>query len=79
MSAISLRLPESLHRQARELAQRENVSINQLIATALAEKMAALMAEEYIKARAARGSRAAFDAVLAQVPDIEPDEQDRMR
>jgi hypothetical protein len=79
MSAISLRLPESLHRQARELAQRENVSINQLIATALAEKMSALMAEEYIKARAARGKRAAFEAVLAQVPDIEPDEQDRMR
>ena len=34
MSSISLRLPESLHRQARELAEREDISINQLIATA---------------------------------------------
>jgi predicted HicB family RNase H-like nuclease len=47
MSTISLRLPESLHRQVRELAQRENVSINQLISTALAEKLSALMTEEF--------------------------------
>lgn len=42
MRSISLRLPCSLHKQARELAKRENMSINQLVATALAEKMAAL-------------------------------------
>ena len=29
MSSISLRLPESLHKQARELAEREDISINQ--------------------------------------------------
>jgi predicted HicB family RNase H-like nuclease len=48
MSSISLRLPESLHKQARELAKREDISINQLIATALAEKMSALMTGEYL-------------------------------
>ena len=39
MSTISLPLPESLHRQARELAEQEGISINQLIATSLAEKV----------------------------------------
>jgi hypothetical protein len=67
MSSISLRLPESLHKQARELAQREDISINQLIATALAEKMSALMTSEYLAARAARGSRRKFDRVLKKV------------
>jgi hypothetical protein len=43
VNRISLRLPESLHKQARELAKKEDISINQLFATALAEKMAALM------------------------------------
>jgi predicted HicB family RNase H-like nuclease len=38
MTAISLRLPESLHRIARELAEEEGVSMNQLITLALAEK-----------------------------------------
>ena len=58
MSNISLRLPESLHKRARELAERENISINQLIATALAEKMSALLTAEYLAERAARGSLA---------------------
>jgi predicted HicB family RNase H-like nuclease len=43
MSTISLRLPESLHKRVRELAKAEHVSINQLITTALAEKMSAPM------------------------------------
>jgi hypothetical protein len=67
MSTISLRLPESLHKQARELAKREDISINQLIATALAEKMAALMTGEYLSERAARGNRRKFDRVLGKV------------
>lgn len=67
MSTISLRLPESLHKQARELAKQEDISINQLIATAVAEKMAALMTVEYLAERGARSSRRNFDAVLAKV------------
>ena len=45
MSTISLRLSESLHKSVREIARREGVSINQLISTALAEKLSALMTE----------------------------------
>jgi len=72
MSTISLRLPESLHRQARELAEKEGISINQLIATSLAEKMSALMTGEYLEERARRGSRKAFQRVLRKVKDREP-------
>lgn len=38
MSTISLRLPDSLHERVRKLAKEDNISINQFIATALAEK-----------------------------------------
>lgn len=76
MSSISLRLPDSLHKQVRELAVREDISINQLIATALAEKMSALLTVEYLNARAGRGSRARFERVLGKVRDIPPDEND---
>ena len=37
VSTINLRLPESLHRQARELAELADIPINHLIATSLAE------------------------------------------
>jgi hypothetical protein len=77
MGTMSLRLPDSLHKGVRDLATREGISINQFIATAVAEKMAALMTEDYLGERARRGSRAKFEAALAQVPDVEPDEHDR--
>jgi predicted transcriptional regulator len=38
MSALSLRLPDSIHRHIKEFAQKEGISINQFIVTALAEK-----------------------------------------
>jgi len=76
VSTISLRLPESLHKRVRELAKSEDVSINQFITTALAEKMSALMTVDYLKERGARGDRAKYEAVLAKVRDVEPDEND---
>lgn len=78
MSALSLRLPNSLHERARDLARREGVSINQLVASALAEKMSALLTEEFLEARAKRGSRAKYLAALAQVPQVAPDPEDRL-
>ena len=78
MSALSLRLPESLHKQLRELAKQEGVSINQFVTTAVAEKLSALMTEDYLRERAQRGSREAFEAVLAKVPNVQADEVDRL-
>ena len=77
MSTISLRLPESLHRKVRDLAKAVDVSINQLITTALAEKMSALMTVDYLEARAARGDRAKFDRAMGKVRDVEPDDEDQ--
>jgi hypothetical protein len=78
MSSISLRLPDSLHDSARELAKRENISLNQLLTLALAEKMSALMTEEYLDKRARRGDRKKFTKALAKVADIAPEERDRL-
>jgi hypothetical protein len=78
MSTISLRLPESLHKAARNLAREENISINQLITLALAEKISALAAEDYIQKRGARASRKKFLNALSKVPHTEPAEYDRL-
>ena len=79
MSALSLRLPNSLHARARELAEREGTSLNQLVSTAVAEKLAALLTEEYLSARARRGSRAAYLKALARVPDAPPVPGDELK
>jgi len=78
MSSISLRLPDSLHGRVRELAAKENVSINQLITLALAEKVSALMTEEVLGARARRGDRKKFRRALARAADVEPEKPDRL-
>ncbi len=73
---VESRLPESLHKQAKELAEKEGVSLNQLLVTALAEKLSALMTDEYLSARAERGSRAKFDSMLGKVRSAPPPEGD---
>lgn len=77
MSAISLRLPNSIHDRARLLSSRDSVSINQFVATAVAEKISAMETEDYLAQRAQRASRKKFEDALAQIPDREPDEHDR--
>ncbi len=72
MSALSLRLPESIHRHIREIAKKEGVSINQFISSAVAEKISALMTEEYLESRAGRAKRLEFRKILAKVPGRKP-------
>lgn len=72
MSTMSLRLPDYLHKSAKQLAQKEHISVNQLVATALAEKISALATEEYLDSLAAQGSREAFDRIMQNVRDRPP-------
>lgn len=67
-----------MHRKLAELAKREGISINQLINSAVAEKMAALLTEEHLDGRAKRASRKRFKKALAKVADIEPEDVDRL-
>ena len=76
MSTLSLRLPDSLHNQLRRLAKHEGISINQFVASAAAEKVAALMTEQYLEERAMRGNREKFREVLARIPDVPPSRED---
>jgi predicted transcriptional regulator len=78
MSAISLRLPNTLHRSVREMAEKEHVSINQIITLALAEKVSALMTDEYLSIRAKRGSKAKFLKAMGKVSKTEPDSKDKL-
>ena len=78
MSALSLRLPKTLHEQLREVALDEGISVNQFVMLAVAEKVAALSTIEYLEKRAQRGSRAQFLEILSKVPDAEPEEFDRL-
>lgn len=78
MHQINIKLPNSLHHAAAELAKKENISINQFIMLAIAEKLSALGTEDFIENRGKRANRKKFLEVLDSAPDIEPNEEDKL-
>lgn len=79
MSTISVRLPDSLHQMAKTIAADDHISMNQFIASAVAEKVAALATETYLKQRAERASIDKFRAALAMVQDHDPESSDKSK
>ncbi|MGA1621176.1 MAG: toxin-antitoxin system HicB family antitoxin [Synechocystis sp.] len=78
MSTIQVQIPDSLQKSLCDLANRDGISIDQFISTAIAEKLSALMTENYLIERSNRGSREKYEAILANVPDVEPEAYDQI-
>lgn len=74
MSTLSVKIPDSYHTAVKDISMKDKISINQFIVSAVAEKIAAFETEKYLEARAARGSREKFMAVLSKVPAVEVEE-----
>lgn len=72
---MSVSVPEELYEKAAAIAKAQNLSVDEVFASAFAEHQAAW---ERLKRRAARGSREDFLAVLDKVPDVEPAPEDRI-
>ncbi|MCB1932942.1 MAG: toxin-antitoxin system HicB family antitoxin [Candidatus Accumulibacter sp.] len=72
MTALTVRLPNSVHQKVKELAKRDEISVNQFIASAVSEKMASLMTLDFLRAEAAKGQRRDFERYLGMVPDAPP-------
>ena len=77
MSALNLRIPNSIHRHIKEMAQKDGVSINSFINSAVAEKISAITTDEYISKRAQRSKKGAFRKVLNKVKSKKPLSEDR--
>ena len=78
MSKLTLELPESFQRRARMLAAMEGMSFEQFVALAVAEKLSALESVEVLRREVAGAKREDFERYLAAVPDVPPDENDRL-
>ena len=76
MSQVALRLPDSLHQYAKQLAAQDDASLNPFIVMAVAEKMSALNTEAYFQERAKKGSVEAGLAALSKVRKAPPLKED---
>ncbi len=71
-------IPESLFKKVRELSEKEGITVDQFVSSAIAEKASAWATIEYLKERAKRGSREKFLKALSKVPKVEPAKDDRI-
>ncbi|HEX8370921.1 MAG TPA: hypothetical protein VF604_20415 [Pyrinomonadaceae bacterium] len=79
MSVIeNVSIPESLLKKVRELSEKEGITVDQFVSSAIAEKASAWATVEYLKERAKRGSREKFLNALNKVPQAAPDDQDKL-
>lgn len=77
MTALTVRLPNSVHAKIRELAACDEISVNQFIASAAAEKLASMLTLDYLRQEAVQeGRREDFERYLAAVQDV-PDAADK--
>jgi len=72
MSTLTIQLADSLAQQLRDCAEREGVTIEQLLSSAAAEKLSALLTVEHLRQRALRANREDFAAFLGASPDAPP-------
>jgi hypothetical protein len=79
MSTVTIQIPDSLARQLRECAAKEGITVDQLLSSAAAEKLSALMTIDHLRQRAVRAKREDFLAFLAASPDVPPEPGDESR
>jgi len=72
---LSIDIPEGLYQSAKQIAAAENVSVEELFASAFEDR---ILEFERLKEKAARGSYEKFRQVMAKIPAVEPAEHDRL-
>lgn len=78
MSNLNVQIPDFLYKQIEALAAKENIPLEQLVAIALSAQVSAWMTKDYIEEKAKRGSWDKFQQVLNKVPDVEPEDYDKL-
>ncbi len=72
VSTYPLRLPRSIKAAVEKFAREEGVSLNQFVATAVAEKLAAMKTETFFAERGARADMKAFKRILKRKGGVPP-------
>ena len=74
-----LRLPRSLKEAVERLSRQDGTSINQFVATAVAEKVSALQTARFFEDRRARADFRTFDKIMRRRGGKPPREGDEMQ
>lgn len=76
IKTFPLRLPRSLKEAAERVASEDGTSMNQLVVTALAEKLSAMKTAEIFAERKQRADFQAFDRMMSRKGGVKPAPED---
>ena len=74
---VALRLSDSLGMSLKEFSKHDNISMNQFIATAIAEKLSTLKTYDYLQEKADKGSAKHLLKMLKKVPNRSVEDFDK--
>ncbi len=78
MTIISTKIPDTLFRQAKTIADREEMTFDQFIALALASQVSSWNVGRTFTERAQKGDWQKSREILAKVPDVEAEDFDKL-
>ncbi len=71
----NIAVPEDLYKRAAEVAAKDHVSVEEFVSAMLANRLAS---REYIESRAKLFNREEFERALEEIPDVQPEDHDRL-
>ena len=78
MTTINTKVPDALFRQAKKIAEREEISLDEFIALALASQISSWNTGKSFAERAEKGDWEKAREILAKAPDIEAEDYDKL-
>jgi len=78
MIELKIKIPDKLHRKVWEFSEKQHIPIDEIIAASLAQKLFLMIPDPYLEERAMRATGEGFSTVLSQVPDVPPEDYDRL-
>mgnify|MGYP001575149905 CR=1 FL=1 len=78
MTTLQVTIPDDVRDKAEKVARKEHMSLDEFTTLALIERLTTSIPDPYLEERAKRGNPQRLREILAQVPDVPPDAEDKL-
>lgn len=78
VTSLNVMIPDDVRAKAEEVAREKHLSLDEFTTLALVHKISSSIPDPYLEARAKRGNLKRFREILAQVPDVPPEDYDKL-
>ena len=78
MTTLTTNIPDAILRHAKQLADKEQITLDQFVSMALAGQISSWQTRENFEERAKQGSWEKAKEILARGSDIDPDPEDTL-